>query len=79
MPVGCTINDVVVSEGDSILAMSQTTNADSSNATIFFYPDGTSSSARLSVADEEGRTMTVVMNGLAGTVRVLDDIGGVSQ
>ena len=79
MPQGCTINDVMVSEGDSILAMSQTTNTDSNNATIFFYPDGTSSSARLTVADEEGRTMTVGRNGLAGTVRVLDQIGGVAQ
>ena len=79
MPSGVSISEVLVSEGDSILTMSQMTNSDLGNATIFFYPDGTSSSARLSVSDEEQRTMTVVMNGMAGTVRVLKEIGGAQQ
>lgn len=79
MPNGCSISDVLITQGDSILSMSQTSGAEAGNATIFFYPDGTSSSARLTVAHEDGRTMTVVMNGLAGTVRVLDQIGGASE
>ncbi len=79
MPNGCSISDVLITQGDSIMSMSQTTGAEAGNATIFFYPDGTSSSARLTVAHEDGRTMTVVMNGLAGTVRVLDQIGGASS
>lgn len=80
MPNGVTISEVLVTEGDSILAMSQSSNNDTANSTIFFYPNGTSSSARLTVTDEDQRTMTVVMNGLAGTVRVLDAIGdGASQ
>lgn len=79
MPEGISISEVLVSEGDTMVTMAENSMADASNATVFFYPDGTSSSARLSVIDEQQRTMTVVMNGLAGTVRVLDTIGGPNQ
>ena len=47
MPNGVSISEVLVTEGDSILSMSQLSSSDSVNPTIFFYPDGTSSSARL--------------------------------
>ena len=75
MPEGVAISEVMVSEADSVVAMAQTTMSDSSSATIFFYPDGTASSARLTVANEEQQTMSVVMNGIAGTVRVVSAIG----
>lgn len=79
MPEGYSIHEVQVSEGDTILTLSPMTSTNAGTGTIFFYPDGTSSSARLTVIDEKQRTMTVVMNGMAGTVRVLKDIGGAGQ
>jgi prepilin-type N-terminal cleavage/methylation domain-containing protein len=79
MPAGVSISDVMVTEGDTIATLSQSTMAEGGAATIFFYPDGSSSSARLSVVNEQERTMTVVMNGLSGTVRVLKSIGGGTQ
>ena len=75
MPEGVSISEVLVSEGDTIMTMAENTMADASNATVFFFPDGTSSSARLTVTDEQGQSMSVIMNGLAGTVRVLERVG----
>jgi Tfp pilus assembly protein FimT len=37
---------------------------------IFFYPDGTTSSARLVLRNKEGRTIELVMRGLTGVVKV---------
>lgn len=71
LPEGVTIGEVLVSEADTILNMGATTNSgESGAATLFFYPDGTSSSARITVQGEDGRAMAVVINGTAGTVRV---------
>lgn len=79
MPDGVSVSEVMVTEGDTIMTMAENSSADAASATVFFYPDGTSSSARLTVIDEKQRTMSVVMNGLAGTVRVMDTIGGGTQ
>jgi hypothetical protein len=71
LPEDVSISEVRVSEADTVAAMSQTsTGGELSSATVFFYPDGTSSSARLSVINDE-RSISVVLNGLAGTVRVM--------
>lgn len=78
MPDGVSIGDVLVSEGDTVVMMAETGNTgDGGSALLFFYPDGTSSSARLSVANDQEQTMSVVLNGMAGTVRVIS--GGSSQ
>lgn len=37
---------------------------------IFFYPDGTTSTARLVVANQRGRCVTVTLRGLTGVVHV---------
>ena len=37
---------------------------------IFFYPDGTTSNARLVVANERGRYILLTLRGLTGVVRV---------
>jgi prepilin-type N-terminal cleavage/methylation domain-containing protein len=71
LPEDVSISEVLVTEADTVAAMSQTsTGGELSSATVFFYPDGTSSSARLSVINDE-RSISVVLNGLAGTVRVM--------
>ncbi len=71
MPDGVSISDVLISDADTVVMMSQSTNSmESGSATIFFYPDGTSSSARLTVTNEEEQTMSVMLNGLSGTIRV---------
>ena len=79
LPQGVSVSDILVSDGDTVVLMSQTSNpsSDSGNATIFFYPDGTSSSARITVTNEEEESMSAMMNGLSGTIRVAR--GGTSQ
>ncbi len=37
---------------------------------IFFYPDGTTSSARLMLRNKDGRVIELVMRGLTGIVKV---------
>jgi Tfp pilus assembly protein FimT len=72
MPAGVTIHEVLVSEADSVITMTQTSNAgEDGMVTIFFYPDGSSSSGRITVKNEDGRAIAVVLNGVAGTVRVM--------
>ena len=68
VPEGVTISDVLVSDGDTIVTMSMTTTSgESGAATVLFYPDGTSSSARITVTGEdESSSMAVVLNGSAG-------------
>jgi len=39
---------------------------------ILFYPDGTTSDARLTVANEQGRYIDVTLRGLTGVVKVSD-------
>ena len=71
MPDGISIVSILVSDADSIVTMAQASNEGQSGAaTVLFYPDGTTSSARLTVADEEGRSISVMLNGMSGTVRV---------
>ena len=72
LPEGVTIHEVLVSEGDSVNTMTQTSSTgEDGMATIFFYPDGSSSSGRITVMNEDGRAIAVVLNGVAGTVRVM--------
>lgn len=79
LPQGTSIADVLVSEADSVLTMSQfSTSGESGTATVFFYPNGTCSNARITVqgGDEDAQSdgaaqVAVVMNGLTGTVRVV--------
>jgi prepilin-type N-terminal cleavage/methylation domain-containing protein len=40
------------------------------NAPIFFYPDGTTSTARLIIANQRDRFVTLTMRGLTGVVEV---------
>ena len=74
LPTGYVISQVMSSESNSMTTMamsSQTT--ESGRATLFFYPDGTCSNARITVNHEDtpNYSMSVMINGLAGTVRVL--------
>ena len=39
---------------------------------IFFYPDGTTSDAQLTLKNEEGRAIELNLRGLTGTVEVGD-------
>ena len=72
LPQGVTLGDVLVSEGDTSVNMSVATNSgEAGTATLLFYPDGSSSSARITVIGEDDITMAVAINGLAGTVRVM--------
>ncbi len=72
MPAGVTVHEVLISEADSVTTMSQTSSAgEDGMATIFFYPDGSSSSGRITLMNEDGRAIAVVLNGVAGTVRVM--------
>lgn len=78
LPQGIIIASAKVSELDTIVDMGQaTTSTDSGNATMFFYPDGTSSMGRLTLQmeDNENLSMVVLINGLSGTVRVLRTAG----
>ncbi len=80
LPTDVVISQALISESDSITTMSLSTEtSDSGTATMFFYPDGTCSAARLTLnkQDDPDSTMTVMINGLAGTVRVLH--GGTSS
>ena len=71
-PEGVTISEVLMSEADSVAMMTQASHADDGGvATLFFYPDGSSSSGRITVSNEDGRSIAVSINGLAGTIRVL--------
>lgn len=72
LPAGVTIHEVLVSEADSVTTMTRSSSAgEDGMATLFFYPDGSSSSGRITVTNEDGRAIAVVLNGVAGTVRVM--------
>lgn len=72
MPQGVSISEVLVTDGDTRITMDMTTSAgEGGTATLLFYPDGTSSSARITVTGEDGTSMAAVINGIAGTVRVM--------
>lgn len=74
LPAGIEITQAIVSDSDTLTSMQQSTlTNESGRASLFFFPDGTSSNARITLALAEGgdRAMTVMINGLAGTVRVL--------
>ena len=74
LPTGYVISEVLTSESNSMSAMAMSSQpTESGRATVLFYPDGTCSNARLTVNQEDApeRSMTVMINGLAGTVRVL--------
>ena len=43
---------------------------------IFFYPDGTSSNTQLQLRNKEGRTITLMLRGLTGIVKVGDITAG---
>jgi hypothetical protein len=45
---------------------------------IFFYPDGTTSDARLTIANDQGNSMELKLRGLTGTVTV-GDIGAAQE
>jgi len=72
LPTGVSIGEFMVSEADTIVTMKLVSNSgQSGSATLLFYPDGTCSSARITVKGEGGTTMAVVINGMAGTVRTM--------
>ena len=72
LPTGVSVSELLVTEADSVINMAPNTSSNSGgSATVFFYPDGTSSSARITVADDE-QSMSIIMNGVSGTVRVSD-------
>ena len=74
LPDGFIISDAMTSESNSMSSMAlASTNSQSGRVTLFFYPDGTCSHARLTVSHEDRPedTYSVMVNGLAGTVRVL--------
>lgn len=74
LPTGIVISQAMTSESDSMSTMAQSAqSSESGRATLFFFPDGTSSNARLTVTHEDKleHSMVVMINGLAGTVRVL--------
>lgn len=80
LPYGVTISEVLVSEADTVVQMSQTSSSgESGNAMLFFYPDGTCSSGRVTVTDEDQHSMSAVINGLAGTVRVVYGVPGATR
>lgn len=69
---GISITDVMISEADTMISMSQfSTGADTGNAIVFFYPDGTCSSARITLQGETGEQLAIVLNGVAGTTRLV--------
>ena len=70
LPYEVSVSEILVSEADSVVNMANTTTESAGGqATVFFYPDGTCSSARLTVADDEA-SISIIMNGMSGTVRV---------
>lgn len=72
MPEGVSISEVLVTDGDTRITMDMTTSAgEGGTATLLFYPDGSSSSARITVTGEDNAAMAAVINGAAGTVRVM--------
>jgi len=80
LPTDVVISQAMISESDTIMSMSLSSETSESGvATMFFYPDGTCSAARLTLnrQDDSSTSMSVMINGLAGTVRVLH--GGASS
>ena len=74
LPTGVLISAAMTSESDTMMTMVQTSqSSESGRATLFFFPDGTCSHARLTLNHEQNaqQSMSVMINGLAGTVRVL--------
>lgn len=70
LPFEVSVSEILVSEADSVVNMVETTTESAGGqATVFFYPDGTCSSARVTVADDT-HSMSIIMNGVSGTVRV---------
>lgn len=64
------ISECLISEADSVTSMAELTTTGEGMATLYFYPDGSSSSARIVVRDKEhGHPFAIVLNGLAGTAR----------
>ena len=75
LPTDVVISQAVISEADTIMTMSVSNETSESGlATMFFYPNGTCSAARLTLnkQDDPNSAMSVMINGLAGTVRVLE-------
>ncbi len=71
-PEDVTISEILVSDADSVMNMESTSSTGEEGvATLFFYSDGSSSSGRITLTNEDGQSIAVVINGLAGTVRVM--------
>lgn len=74
LPSGIVVSQAMTSESDTMQTMVLSSqSSESGRATMFFYPDGTCSTARLTLNHEDRPeySMSVMINGLAGTVRVL--------